>query len=78
MFVSSTQAAHLMGISPRRIRQLLSQGRIQGALKIGKFWIIPLVEGMPQVREGTRGPQASWCTASRAESQKTADFPDEN
>ncbi|NEO30594.1 MAG: helix-turn-helix domain-containing protein [Symploca sp. SIO3C6] len=78
MFVSSTQAANLMGVSPRRIRQLLSEGRIEGALKIGKFWIIPLVEGMPQVRKGTRGPQASWRSTSRSQSQKTVDFPDDD
>ncbi|NEO32722.1 MAG: helix-turn-helix domain-containing protein [Symploca sp. SIO3C6] len=60
MFVSTTQAAHLMGVSVRRIRQLLSGGRIRGAFKAGKFWMIPLVEGMPLVSKGTRGPQASW------------------
>ncbi|NER26649.1 MAG: helix-turn-helix domain-containing protein, partial [Symploca sp. SIO1C4] len=60
MFVGSTQAAQLMGISARRIRQLLSGGRIQGAFKAGRSWIIPLVEGMPKVSEGTRGPKARW------------------
>ncbi|NEO30595.1 MAG: DNA-binding protein [Symploca sp. SIO3C6] len=60
MFVGSTQAARLMGISARRIRQLLSGGRIQGAFKAGKFWMIPLVEGMPLVSKGKRGPKASW------------------
>ncbi|NEO97257.1 MAG: helix-turn-helix domain-containing protein [Symploca sp. SIO2E9] len=66
MFVGSTEAAHLMGVSPRRIRQLLSEGRIEGAFKIGKFWMIPLVEGMPQVRPGNRGPKASWCSTSKS------------
>ncbi|NEO97940.1 MAG: helix-turn-helix domain-containing protein [Symploca sp. SIO2E9] len=60
MFVGSTQAAHLMGISARRIRQLLSGGRIQGAFKAGRFWMIPLFEGMPKISKGTRGPQPSW------------------
>ncbi|NEP00522.1 MAG: helix-turn-helix domain-containing protein [Symploca sp. SIO2E9] len=60
MFIGSTQAAKLMGVSVRRIRQLLSGGRIQGAFKVGRSWIIPLIEGMPQVSEGTRGPKASW------------------
>ncbi|NEP00392.1 MAG: helix-turn-helix domain-containing protein [Symploca sp. SIO2E9] len=65
MFVGSTQAAQLMGVSPRRIRQLLCEGRIEGAFKAGKFWMIPLVEGMPLVREGTRGPKATWCRRRR-------------
>ncbi|NEP00091.1 MAG: DNA-binding protein [Symploca sp. SIO2E9] len=60
MFVGSTQAAQLMGISARRICQLLSGGRIQGAFKIGRFWMIPLFEGMPLVSEGKRGPKATW------------------
>ncbi|NEP01965.1 MAG: helix-turn-helix domain-containing protein [Symploca sp. SIO2E9] len=60
MFIGSTQAAHLMGVSVRRVRQLLSGGRIQGAFKAGKFWMIPLVGGMPKVKEGTRGPKARW------------------
>ncbi|NET04056.1 MAG: helix-turn-helix domain-containing protein [Merismopedia sp. SIO2A8] len=60
MFVGSAQAAQLMGVSVRRICQLLSGGRIQGAFKIGRSWIIPLVEGMPQVSEGKRGPKARW------------------
>lgn len=78
MFVGSTKAAQLMGISPRRIRQLLSQGRIEGAFKIGKSWVIPLVEGMPKVREGTRGPQGSWCNNQRSQPQKMGDIPDHN
>ncbi|NEP00788.1 MAG: helix-turn-helix domain-containing protein [Symploca sp. SIO2E9] len=66
MFVGSTQAARLMGVSARRIRQLLSGGRIQGAFKTGRFWMIPLVEGMPLVKKGTRGPQASWRRKKRS------------
>jgi hypothetical protein len=60
MMLSTTQAAHLLGVSSARMRLLLSQGRIQGALKIGKFWAIPLVEGMPVVSRGRRGPQGRW------------------
>ncbi|NEO33778.1 MAG: DNA-binding protein [Symploca sp. SIO3C6] len=60
MFVGSAQAAKLMGVSVRRICQLLSSGRIQGAFKTGRSWIIPLFDGMPKVSEGTRGPKARW------------------
>ncbi|NEP02409.1 MAG: DNA-binding protein [Symploca sp. SIO2E9] len=60
MFVGSAQAAKLMGVSARRICQLLSSGRITGAFKAGRSWIIPLVDRMPQVSEGTRGPIARW------------------
>ncbi|NEO29192.1 MAG: DNA-binding protein [Symploca sp. SIO3C6] len=60
MFIGTTQAAKLMGVSVRRICQLLQGGRIQGAFKAGRSWIIPLVDGMPKVKEGTRGPKAFW------------------
>jgi hypothetical protein len=39
---------------------LLAQGRIVGAYKLGKFWAIPLTDGMPVITKGTRGPQASF------------------
>jgi hypothetical protein len=61
MLVSTTQAAFLLNVSTSRIRQLLSEGRIFGAIKIGHFWQIPLFEGgKPKVSEGKAGPQNRW------------------
>jgi excisionase family DNA binding protein len=57
MLVNTTQAASLLGVSPTRVRKLLKEGRIRGAYKLGKFWLIPLYEKMPIVTKGTRGPQ---------------------
>ena len=46
-------AADELGVTEARVRQLAAQGRIEGAHKIGRDWIIPRpVEVMP----GTRGP----------------------
>jgi len=39
--LSSAEAARILGVSPMRVRQLLSQGRIKGARKIGRDWVIP-------------------------------------
>ncbi|NET54598.1 MAG: DNA-binding protein, partial [Merismopedia sp. SIO2A8] len=50
----------VIGIFSWQIYPLLSEGRIKGAFKSGRFWMIPLFEGMPLVSKGTRGPQASW------------------
>ncbi|NET52523.1 MAG: helix-turn-helix domain-containing protein, partial [Merismopedia sp. SIO2A8] len=61
MFVGTAQAAELLGISTTRVRQLLKQGRIQGAYKVGRFWVIPLFDGMPVITKGSRGPKARWC-----------------
>lgn len=65
MIVGTTEVAQLLGVSPTRVRTLLSAGRIHGAYKIGKIWAIPLINGMPQVREGKRGPKRKWRAVCR-------------
>lgn len=58
--VGTTQAARLLKICNQRVRQLLYEGRILGAKKIGGFWNIPIFSGMPKVKEGKRGPKGTW------------------
>ena len=60
MFVGTTEAANALGVKPQRVRLLLKQGRIQGAKKVGKVWIIPLYKGMPRISKGKRGPKPRW------------------
>ena len=52
-FISSKEASERLGISRRRIQQLLSEGRIRGARLVGHSWIIPTP--IKLVR-GKRGP----------------------
>ena len=40
-FQSTEEAAREHGVSGRRMRTLLQQGRVKGALKFGKQWMIP-------------------------------------
>ena len=40
-FLTTKQAAELWGISPRRVALLFAQGRIPGAVKAGKTWLLP-------------------------------------
>ncbi|NEP26525.1 helix-turn-helix domain-containing protein [Moorena sp. SIO3I6] len=61
--VGTTEAASLLGISSRRLRQLLEKGRVRGAYKSGKFWIIPLFNHLPQITKATRGPKGKWRTS---------------
>ncbi|NET84444.1 MAG: DNA-binding protein [Moorea sp. SIO1F2] len=61
--VGTTEAASLLGISSRRLRQLLEKGRVRGAYKSGKFWIIPLFKDLPQITKATRGPKGKWRTS---------------
>lgn len=39
--LTPTEAAHRRGVTPNRIRQLCRAGRIEGARKHGRDWIIP-------------------------------------
>ena len=58
--VGTTQAAYLLGICCQRVRQLLKQGRIENARKIGRHWQIPLFNGMPKVVPARKGPKGTW------------------
>lgn len=60
MIVGTTQAAKILGISTPRLRVLLIAGRVEGAYKTGKIWLIPLFKGKPIVRLGSRGPAPGW------------------
>ena len=62
MYVHTTEAASFLEISSRRLRQLLQQGRVKGAYKSGKFWLIPLYNGMPQIIKAKRGQAGTWKT----------------
>ena len=46
-------AAEELGVTKARVRQLAAQGRIEGAHKIGRDWIIPRPV---EVSPGARGP----------------------
>ncbi len=35
-------------------------GRVQGAYKTGKMWLMPLFNGKPIIKRGTRGPAPGW------------------
>ncbi|MDJ0680248.1 MAG: hypothetical protein QNJ18_10340 [Xenococcaceae cyanobacterium MO_167.B52] len=62
MYIHTTEAAELLGIPPRRLLILLNQGRVVGAYKSGRCWIIPLFDGLPTIIPGTRGRRGTWKT----------------
>jgi hypothetical protein len=55
--VGTTEAAKLLEVTPRRVRDYLIGGRVHGAFKVGKTWVIPLIDGLPVITEGKRGPK---------------------
>ena len=60
MIVGTTRAAKILNISTARLRVLLIAGRVEGAYKTGKTWLIPLFNGQIIIKKGTRGPKPSW------------------
>ena len=46
-FMTTNDAVKKWGISERRIRQLLQDGRIEGAIKVGNNWNIPINANKP-------------------------------
>ncbi|MDJ0744785.1 MAG: hypothetical protein QNJ32_15675 [Xenococcaceae cyanobacterium MO_167.B27] len=58
--VGTTEAAFLLNISVSRVKVLLQQNRIKGAIKEGRVWKIPLFKGMPQVEARGRGLRGTW------------------
>ena len=66
MEVGTTQAAFILNISTARVRVLLKEGRILGAHKNGRSWLIPLnSQGIPEIIPGRRGPQGTWNKGQR-------------
>lgn len=65
MYVHTTKAASLLEISSRRLRKLLTEGRVIGAYKSGKFWLIPLHDGMPVITKAKRGQKGTWKTGKK-------------
>ncbi|AFY57250.1 hypothetical protein Riv7116_4839 [Rivularia sp. PCC 7116] len=58
--IGTKKAAELLGISDRRVRKLIAQGRVYGAFKIGGSWVIPTENGYPQIKTASRGPKPTW------------------
>lgn len=49
-FCSTADAARALGISERRVRQLLEAGAVKGAEKVGGVWLVPIgKDGAPKV-----------------------------
>ena len=64
-YIGTQKASFLLNISAVRLRQLLQQGRVVGAYKSGRRWLIPLKKGLPQITKGKRGPVGTWSRRRR-------------
>lgn len=49
-FMSTAEAAAVLGVSERRVRAILETGRVKGAFKVGGTWVIPVDrDGNPKI-----------------------------
>ena len=60
MIVGTTEAAKILNISTGRLRVLLMEGRVEGAYKSGKMWLMPLFNGKPIIQRRKKGPAPRW------------------
>ena len=60
MIVGTTEAAKILSISTARLRVLMIEGRVEGAYKTGRMWLIPLFNGKPIIKRRKRGPTPGW------------------
>lgn len=59
-YKSIAETAEEWGISSRRIQVLCTEGRIEGAEKIGRMWVIPLDAVKPKDARETSGKYKNW------------------
>ena len=48
--MTAKEASELWGITPRRVQILCDKGKVQGAFRMGRTWIIP--KGTPKPIDG--------------------------
>jgi hypothetical protein len=58
--IGTKEAIEMLGISKSRLCLLLRQGRIPGATKKGRVWMIPLKNGKLKIINRDKGPVGKW------------------
>lgn len=59
-YMTIKEVAEVWGITPRRIQILCSKGRIDGAERAGKMWLIPASAEKPKDARETTGKYKNW------------------
>lgn len=59
-FISLTEFCQRYGKDPGNTRRLLAQGRIPGAVKVGRQWILPADARPPEDQRVKSGAYRNW------------------
>ena len=64
-FMTIKQASEKWGICTRRVQTLCTEGRIDGAERLGQQWVIPITAEKPQDARIKRGRNIKTKTGNR-------------
>ena len=59
-YMSVKEASEIWNVSPRRIQIYCTEGRIEGAAKLGREWAIPISAKKPGDNRITSGQSKGW------------------
>lgn len=59
-YISIKEIAIKWGLTPRRVQVLCSTGKIKGAKKLGREWIVPVDADRPLDGRVTTGEYKNW------------------
>ena len=59
-YKSIKEIAELWNLSPRRVREMCADGKIEGATKIGRDWVIPETAKRPVDGRVKSGMYKNW------------------
>lgn len=59
-YLTINEVAEKWNVSARRVRTMCSNGKIDGAAKLGKVWAIPCTTEKPMDRRITTGKYVDW------------------
>lgn len=68
-YMTIKEAADKWGVSPRRVQLLCSEGRIDGAEKVGRIWMIPSAAAKPKDARIRSGNYKNWRKEKQADKQ---------
>ena len=74
-FISVEEAAELSGYGKWNITLLCRQGKLEGAVKVGKVWLIPR-KAIEDYKPGPQGFAAVWAHRRAAQNTESAEHPD--
>jgi excisionase family DNA binding protein len=49
-YATVSEAVEILGVNQQYVRRVLQQGRVSGAVKVGRDWLIPVINGRIEIK----------------------------